>query len=489
MSGVRWAGRRRFLIGAVIVAGLLGSMFTYDRFFREEPPPFFESDEDHFLFGSVGTEAAEGVPYWIWLVLPRIFPDLLPGPGGYASLGVLAKPGYEMPVGLSKVTIGFPRVGINCAMCHTASVRVRPGDLPMLVPGAPSHQTAPQLYLQFLSAAAADPRFTAGTILAEIAKNYRLPLLDRLLYRFAIIPLARRGLLRVREQSAWMHHRPEWGRGRIDPFNPVKFRVLGQPIDETIGNSDMVPLWGFSRYRSDAFHWDGLNTSLQEVVISSAIGDGANRTWVDRDYARWERTSLRERSSLRRVQDYVSRLEPPAYPYPVDPALAREGERLFRQECASCHAPDGSRAGTVVPVSEVGTDRHRLDMWTKASAAAYNAYGEGRAWRFSNFRTTDGYVAVPLDGLWLRAPYLHNGSVASLVDLLEPPERRARRFWRGYDLYDPERVGFVSEGPAAERVGTLYDTSRPGNSNAGHLYGTTLSSEAKRALLEFLKTR
>ena len=40
---------------------------------------YFASDEDHFLFGSIGTEAAEGVPYWIWLVLPRVFPDLLPG--------------------------------------------------------------------------------------------------------------------------------------------------------------------------------------------------------------------------------------------------------------------------------------------------------------------------------------------------------------------------------------------------------------------------
>ena len=54
-------------------------------------------------------------------MLPRIFPEYLPGPGGYASIGILSKDGHEMPIGLSKVTIGFPRVGINCAMCHTAS--------------------------------------------------------------------------------------------------------------------------------------------------------------------------------------------------------------------------------------------------------------------------------------------------------------------------------------------------------------------------------
>src|SRR3712207_8094065 len=50
-----------------------------------------------------------------------------------------------------------------------------------------------------------------------------------------------------RSESNWMHTRPPWGRGRIDPFNSVKFRFLGQPVDDTIGNSDMVPLWNFKR--------------------------------------------------------------------------------------------------------------------------------------------------------------------------------------------------------------------------------------------------
>src|SRR6266550_2357800 len=51
--------------------------------------------------------AEQGIPYWIWLVLPRIFPENLQGPGGYASIGVLSRDGqHEMPIGLSKVTIG-----------------------------------------------------------------------------------------------------------------------------------------------------------------------------------------------------------------------------------------------------------------------------------------------------------------------------------------------------------------------------------------------
>jgi hypothetical protein len=483
----RWL---RVAIAAVVVIGIGSTMLVYENFFREEPARYFESDEDHFLFGSVGTEAAEGIPYWIWLVLPRIFPDLLPGPGGYASLGVLSKPGYEMPIGLSRVTIGYPRVGINCAMCHTASVRLRSGDLQRIVAAAPSHQTTPQQYLQFLMDAAADPRFTAGNILGEIAKNYRLSLSERILYRVAIVPATRRALLRLREDAAWMHTRTDWGRGRSDPFNPVKFHTLGQPMDETIGTADMSPLWNFKSHSAYkyAYQWDGLNTDLREVVLSSAIGSGADRTWVDRDYARWESADRREMSSLRRVMNYISELQPPRYPFEVNQQLAAEGGAAFRTECASCHMPGNARFGQVVPVSEVGTDRHRLDMWTKGSAAAYNAYGAGRNWVFDSFRTTEGYVAVSLDGLWVRGPYLHNGSVPSLADLLEPVERRPTQFWRGYDVIDPVKVGFVSEGAEAQRAGTRYDTALPGNSNAGHLYGTTLAPEVKRALLEYLKT-
>jgi hypothetical protein len=97
-------------------------------------------------------------------------------------------------------------------------------------------------------------------------------------------------------------------------------------------------------------------------------------------------------------------------------------------------------------------------------------------------------VSVPLDGLWLRGPYLHNGSVPSLADLLESVDRRPKMFWRGYDVIDPNGVGFISVGGDAQSAGTPFDTTLPGNSNAGHLWGTTLDAERKRALIEYLKT-
>jgi hypothetical protein len=78
-----------------------------------------------------------------------------------------------------------------------------------------------------------------------------------------------------------------------------------------------------------------------------------------------------------------------------------------------------------------------------------------------------------------------------LEDLLKPRESRPTEFYRGYDVYDPEKVGFIhnlEENPQTGVKLFQYDTSLPGNSNAGHLYGTDLSDAEKRALIEYLKT-
>ena len=144
--------------------------------------------------------------------------------------------------------------------------------------------------------------------------------------------------------------------------------------------------------------------------------------------------------------------------------------------------------GQVIPIEEVGTDRHRLDAWTAASATAFNAYAAGEPWQFRSFRKTNGYVAMPLMGVWLNAPYLHNGAVPTLTDLLEPAERRPKRFYRGYDVYESMRVGFMSQGADAEREGEVFDTTQRGSANGGHVYGTTLAPDLKSALVEYLKT-
>ena len=179
---------------------------------------------------------------------------------------------------------------------------------------------------------------------------------------------------------------------------------------------------------------------------------------------------------------------PPArYPFTVDAALLPPGRRLFESHCASCHAFTGAMVGQPIRLEQVGTDRHRLDSWSPATAAAFNALDAYR-WRYRSFRGTHGYVAVPLDGLWARAPYLHNGSVPSLRDLLEPPASRPAVFHRGYDVYAPEGGFCFASGPEAEKVGLGFDTRLRGNGNGGHDFGTDLPDDDKSALIEYLKT-
>lgn len=164
------------------------------------------------------------------------------------------------------------------------------------------------------------------------------------------------------------------------------------------------------------------------------------------------------------------------------------GHRFYGRECASCHDFGAERIGQVTPLAEVATDPERVVSFTPELARAMNTIGEGKLWRFSHFRKTEGYANMPLDGIWLRAPYLHNGSVPTLRALLFPDERPAE-FYRAYDVYDWQNVGFVSSGPDAEREGVRFSTHERGNSNAGHLYGTTLDPESRLAVLEYLKGR
>jgi hypothetical protein len=476
------------LLAVVVLVVAFAAAVTYEQFFRETPPPYFASAEEHFLYGSIGTEGTDGVPYWIWLTLPRIFSDKLPATGGYSSLGIVSQEGRELPAGFSKQRVGIDRVGINCAFCHTATYRKTAADKPVVVAAGPSSTTSPQDYLRFLFACADDPRFNGTTIMAEIEHNYQLSLLDKLTYRFVLIPFTKVTLQqqeRAINQYGWMRQLPRWGNGRIDPFNPVKYRVLNQPVDGSIGNSDMMPVWNLAAHQGYSFHWDGLNSTLQEVLISSAIGDGTPLKWIDRD---WKKSDTE--SSLKRIRDFMLHTQPPPFPFPVDQPLAAKGKAIFDRECAVCHAAGGARTGQVDPVEDamLGTDRHRIDMWTQASATAYNDYARGHSWKFSHFAKQDGYVNVSLEGLWLRGPYLHNGSVPTIVDLLKAPADRPRVFYRGYNVLDPEQLGFVSTGDDAARNGFRFDTQVAGNGNQGHLWGTTLSPDEKRSLLEFLKT-
>jgi hypothetical protein len=255
--------------------------------------------------------------------------------------------------------------------------------------------------------------------------------------------------------------------------------------DATIGNSDMLAVWNLGareQIRANApLHWDGLNNSVREVVLSSALGDGMTAHEYD------EQTQ----ASLRRVGAFLRRTKPPASPYRPDLAAVDRGHALYAKLCADCHAATGARTLTVIPIEEIQTDRHRIDMWTTAARDAYNSYRKGYDWNFGHFQKLEGYVAETLDGLWLRAPYLHNGSVPTLADLLEDPQSRPKAFARGGEVLDSNRGGFVApscDPRRPEKAVFCFDTTLSGNANSGHLYGTDLTAADKADLLAYLLT-
>ena len=463
----------RLIIIVVIIGAVVGVVGWYKLF--RAVPVYYASADEHFKYGSVGAEEPTGVPYLIWLVLPRMFPEKLPAPGGYTALGAAWEEGRELPIGFTKMTIGFPRVAVNCAVCHTTTVRTTPQDKPMVFLGGPSSRFMPQAYLRFLFACASDPRFNPDNVLKEIDRVYKLSWLERALYRYFIIPQTKQSLIKQQTQDyTWMNSRPDWGPGRTD-MNPFQLIVMKLPDNHTIGSTDMMAIWNQRAHEGFLRHSDGLNSTLIEPVLSAALAAGATPDSLDVE-------------GLKRVDQWLLDLPPAKYPFSVDQNLAAHGSEIYERDCASCHAFGGAKTGKIVPIEELQTDRHRMDHWPQSAADAFNKYAEKYPWGFHNFRSSNGYVALALDGVWARAPYLHNGSVPTLADLLAAVDQRPKLFWRGYDVYDQTRVGFVSSGPEAEASGFRYDTNVIGNSNQGHLWGTDLSPDDKRALIEFLKT-
>ena len=435
---------------------------------------------EHFKYGAVGTEERAGVPYWIWRVLPIVFADKLPNrPGtGYEKLGfIYEKPGAERPIGVTHAGGFIKLAGLNCATCHAGTVRDSPGAPPRIVAGMPAHRMDLQAYARFLTACAQDPRFTSSTILDAIKKEKGdLGFFGRLVYRLLVVRRTRSGILDRARENAWFDARPPQGPGRVDTFNPYKV-MLGFDMnrDDTVGTVDLPSLWNQRVRQGMWLHWDGNNNSVDERNKSAAIGAGATPDSLDLP-------------SLDRVARWALDLPAPTYPRErINAGRAERGRAVYDAECSSCHDPRGAAVGQVTQLADIGTDPERLRSFTPELAKRMHTIGEGRVWRFSHFRKTEGYANMPLDGLWLRAPYLHNGSVPTLRALLFPEERPAE-FYRAYDVYDWDNVGFISSGADAEREGVKFDTRAKGNTNTGHTYGRQLTRAQREDLLEFLKT-
>ena len=94
------------IVAVLVIVIISACKFTYGG--KSPSTGWITADErSNFLYGSVGAEREAGIPYWIWLALPRMFPEYMPGNGGYVSLGFSWEEGKEMPAGFSKKTVGY----------------------------------------------------------------------------------------------------------------------------------------------------------------------------------------------------------------------------------------------------------------------------------------------------------------------------------------------------------------------------------------------
>jgi len=457
----------------LIVIALVGFGLWYD-LLRAEPDFQGATPEEHFKHAPIGLSTESRLPYYIWQILPAMFPEKLPAPGGWASFGFVFEPGQEIPVGFALRKIGYPALEANCSLCHTGTYRASPSDTPKVILGAPAHTLDLEAFQHFLYACASDPRFTSANVLKAIDQVHKTSWFEGLVYRFMIIPVTKHGLLAQKMAYSWQDSRPSEGRGRVDTFNPTKINVFHMPDDGSIGTVDLPQIWNQRPRENLYLHWDGNNNKLTERNYAAAMAVGATPQSVIP-------------ASFKEVTDFLLDLQPPAFPSPIDQAKAARGKAIYESQCASCHAFGSPQAGQVTPIESVGTDRHRLDSFTEALVDRFHTFTTP-PFQFDAYRKTNGYSNTPLDGVWARAPYLHNGSVPTLWDLLEPVEKRPAVFYTGYDVYDPKNVGFLTSGPDAEREGFKYEICMPGNSNAGHIFGVDLKENDKWDLIEFLKT-
>jgi hypothetical protein len=237
----------------------------------------------------------------------------------------------------------------------------------------------------------------------------------------------------------------------------------------------------------------------------------------------------------------------------LNPEKIARGAQLYKKHCEGCHRPSieelqadlaaekpkywwqnrhGKRFLQVKDVSldYIGTDRQEavdfierkadsgalgkgvvsaaagLDLVTKGIRDQFfqkMAFSPERRLEWSGYRDSADeavragpyYKARPLNGIWAVAPYLHNGSVPSLYDLLSSAEKRPAKFWLGSRQFDPVKIGYDG---AEMKGGYLYDTTTKGNSNKGHEFkdaprgngviGPALSDDDRWALIEYLKS-
>jgi len=336
-----------------------------------------------------------------------------------------------------------------------------------------------------------------------------------------------------------------YGHGRLDAFgqifNAVAVQFLGVPGNLRAPDAPVSfpVLWDAPHL--DVVQWNGSAPNsgpgplLQNVTTALAVYgslDISQRKGLD-GYP-----SNVDFAHLAQIQDDLYALRAPQWPAGIfgalDTSRVKNGGQIYAQQCVACHQlsdrNDAKRElkAALTPLADVGTDPRMVNnfLQSRSSTGAFAGRKEGvvlgtvfgaqaqtadivvhaavgaalrhplaamrdaiagyhKVIKAAVDSHPDYYKARPLSGIWCSAPYLHNGSVPSLAELLKPPATRVTHFYVGSREFDPSNVGLAAG--AAEHA-SEFDTALPGNSNAGHVYGTALSDADKRDLLEYLKS-
>jgi mono/diheme cytochrome c family protein len=446
--------------------------------------PILSPPIEHFKYGSIGADKM-GVPLAIFKAIPIVCADRLPAGTNprkepLASFGFIYEPGHELPIGFSTrraPIVGTELVGNNCSVCHTSTVRAEPNAPRSVYFGAPATRLDLETYQNFLFECISDPSRFNTTSLNRAFDELGVWGFDRILaFKSSFM---RAFLQDTKTKVESVVRDGPWGPGRDDAIGLSGAMLLGREYVPSIAAPvDFPAVWNQKTRAGHALHWDGAAGTAFERNVLVALGAGTPRDGIPFE-------------SLNAVQSFLDTLPAPKYPFAIDATLAAKGATIFQERCNDCHGATGSRTFKVTDIAELRTDPNRIDSVSQPAIDKMNSLS-GRGWAFDGFKKTNGYLNSPLDGIWLRAPYLHNGSVPTLRDLLKPPASRPKTFYRGNDVYDAKNVGFVST--VASEGSTRYsffDTARAGNGNDGHFgpaYGSDLSDAQIDALLEYMKT-
>jgi len=267
--------------------------------------------------------------------------------------------------------------------------------------------------------------------------------------------------------------------------NSTDLTWLAEPrytIPQEVVPSD-VPAWWLTK-KKNALYYAGIGRGDHAKTIMAA----SILTLQDFEQAAEIDTHFPD------VLAYLKDIESPVYLEETNMEKVFRGKDIFNIHCAKCHGTYGEEEtypNLLVDLETIQTDpllatsNYGLGQFLDSYNNGWFGQGENPA----NLVATNGYVAPPLDGVWATAPYLHNGSVPTLDDLLNSEQRPT--YWeRSFDSndFDYEKIGWHYEVKEAGGNSNIYDTTIPGYGNNGHFYGDKLTAADRSDLIEYLKT-